>query len=240
MPPPSRTARASASSTRHLKILVNPTLSQLSQTSDIRHRPCPHRQSSSCRRYSPPHGHRSPSLIGPADGSLLGGRFSTDPRLRALRALRERATQERQPKKHMGLLVFSVLCGYRPCDLEPVPPGVPSESPNPAASSSPHRDVQLLCRPATWPSMSSSRLHHSGNQRCTLGLWVPSPTTSMCTPGRDFFKRVTYAQLDYCRLRTGSPCLFTGVRGTLIHIYLSLWVFGFSRPSPLSLSLLGF
>ena len=85
-PPPPRTARASAFSTRHLKILVNPTLSQLSQTSDIRHRPCPHRQSSSCRRYSPPHGHRSPSLIGPADGSLLGGRFSTDPRLRALRA----------------------------------------------------------------------------------------------------------------------------------------------------------
>jgi hypothetical protein len=81
-------------------------------------------------------------------------------------------------------------------------------------------------------------MHHSGNQRCTLGLWVPSPTTSMCTPGRGFFKRVTYAQLDYCRLRTGSPpCLIAGVRGTLIHIYLSLWVLGFSRPSPLSLSL---
>ena len=73
----------------------------------------------------------------------------------------------------------------------------PYPNPNPAASSSPHRDVQLLCRPATWPSMSSSRLHHSGNQRCTLGIWVPSPTRSMCTPGRNFFKRVTYAQLDY-------------------------------------------
>ena len=85
-------------------------------------------------------------------------------------------------------------------------------------------------------------MHHSGNQRCTLGLWVPSPTTSMCTPGRGFFKRVTYAQLDYCRLRTGSPCLFTGVRGTLIHIYLSLgfWVFPSLPALSLCFGFLGF
>jgi hypothetical protein len=129
-------------------------------------------------------------------------------------------------KTHLGSTKITVMRRLKPRTCAP---WRPRRTPQPGRPPRPPSRRVVVHRPATWPSMSSSRCI----TRATSGaLWVfgshPRATQSMCTPGRDFFKRVTYAQLDYCRLRTGSPCLFTGVRCQVVKLYLLIYVEAFS------------